>query len=493
MFNVLLSLFLGDLSILEEKGFAKYWRNKVKITKNNLRVYFFIYLGIFMGIIILQLGSNFLSFEVIIVEFLIFLLSLRFVLYFFQSSLKNFKIKAELTGFFVLNELLVILNTSGSLKEAIRFIVQSNYPIYSDLFTDTMVYSHFGLSIESVLKEQLKKNTSDEIKRIFLNILDTWENGSEVAQLSNKTIINHISEQISEETNKIDTRGSLFSGLIFLSPPVIICFILLSNQMSILIGAIFISMMVGGSFLLRPDKGLTIFSNQSPFLPFYDTKTSEFLLILGEYLVGGLSFSKSFLKAFNIYLENSERFLTDSMINFIVSYKLGVINKLSINDEAFEGFFPPRTVQILSLIEKFSKSSSKYAGLKLLSIVEEINKTNSLIHMGKARVHATNFQNNVIQFFSIISLAIITGSNYIFQMLSKSLNLNQPLNTSIINFDFIFILLGITLCLLPLYTLNGNVFSQKKKFSGEIVQRLLKILLFLVLFFSTKNFFQNWF
>ena len=295
------------------------------------------------------------------------------------------------------------MNTSGSLKEAIRFLVQSNYPIYSDLFTDTMVYSHFGLSIESVLKEQLKKNTSDEIKRIFLNILDTWENGSEVAQLSNKTIINHISEQIAEETNKIDTRGSLFSGLIFLSPPVILCFILLSNQMSILIGAIFISMMVGGSFLLRPDKGLTIFSNQSPFLPFYDTKTSEFLLILGEYLVGGLSFSKSFLKAFNIYLENSERFLTDSMINFIVSYKLGVINKLSINDEAFEGFFPPRTVQILSLIEKFSKSSSKYAGLKLLSIVEEINKTNSLIHMGKARVRATNFQNNVIQFFSIIS------------------------------------------------------------------------------------------
>ncbi|MHA1512459.1 MAG: hypothetical protein ACTSRJ_00125 [Candidatus Hodarchaeales archaeon] len=262
--------------------------------------------------------------------------------------------------------------------------------------------------------------------------------------------------------------------------------------MSILIGAIFISMMVGGSFLLRPDKGLTIFSNQSPFLPFYDTKTSEFLLILGEYLVGGLSFSKSFLKAFNIYLENSERFLTDPMINFIVSYKLGVINKLSINDESFKGFFPPRTVQILSLIEKFSNSNSKYAGLKLLSIVEEINKTNSLIHMGKARVRATNFQNNVIQFFSIISLAIISGSSYIFQMLSKSLNLNQPLNTNIINFDFIFILLGITLCLLPLYTLNGNVFSQKKKFSGEIVQRLLKILLFLVLFFSTKNFFQNW-
>ena len=77
-------------------------------------------------------------------------------------------------------------------------------------------------------------------------------------------------------------------------------------------------------------------------------------------------------------------------------------------------------------------------------------------------------------------------------MLSKSLNLNQPLNTNIVNFDFIFILLGITLSVLPLYTLNGNVFSQKKKFSGEIVQRLLKILLFLVLFFSTKNFFQNW-
>ncbi|MCK4848847.1 MAG: hypothetical protein KAT16_07490, partial [Candidatus Heimdallarchaeota archaeon] len=281
MYNVLLNLILGDLSILEERGFAKYWRDNNEITKNNLRVYFLIYLGIFIGITFLQWWFNFLSFEAIIIEFLIFLLSLRSILFFFQSSLNNFKIKAEMTGFFVLNELIVILNTSGSLKEAIRFIVQSDYPVYSDMFTDTMVYSHFGLSIESVLREQFKKNTSDEIKRIFLNILGTWENGLEIAQLSNKIIINHISEQIAEETNKIDTRGSLLSGLIFLSPPVIICFILLSNQMSIFIGAIIIIMMLGGSFLLRPDRGLTIFSNQSPFLPFYDTKTSEFLLILG--------------------------------------------------------------------------------------------------------------------------------------------------------------------------------------------------------------------
>ena len=492
MYNVLLNLILGDLSILEERGFAKYWRDNNEITKNNLRVYFLIYLGIFIGITFLQWWFNFLSFEAIIIEFLIFLLSLRSILFFFQSSLNNFKIKAEMTGFFVLNELIVILNTSGSLKEAIRFIVQSDYPVYSDMFTDTMVYSHFGLSIESVLREQFKKNTSDEIKRIFLNILGTWENGLEIAQLSNKIIINHISEQIAEETNKIDTRGSLLSGLIFLSPPVIICFILLSNQMSIFIGAIIIIMMLGGSFLLRPDRGLTIFSNQSPFLPFYDTKTSEFLLILGEYLTGGLSFDKSFLKAFNIYLENSERFLTESMKDFIVSYKLGVISRFMMDTKLFEGFFPSRTVQILALIEKFSATNSKFAGSKLLSIVEEINKTNSLLRMGKAQVHATKFQNNVIQFFSIISLAIITGSNYVFQILPKSLNLNQSLNTNIINFDFMFILLGITLSVLPLYTLEKDIFSQKKRFSREIIQRLLKCLLFCVLFFSTKNFFQNW-
>ena len=492
MFTVLLHLLLGDLSIFEERGPAKYWSDNNKITKNNLKIYIFLYLGIFIGITIFQLWFNLLSVEEIFLEYLIFLLSLRFFLFFFQSSLKNFETKLEMTGFFVLNELIVILKTSGSLKEAIRFIVRSDYPVYSDLFTDTMVSSHFGLSIESVLKEKFKNSTSNEIKRMFLNILDTWENGSEVAQLSNNTIINHISEQISEETNKIDTRGSLLSGLIFLSPPVIICFILLSNQMSILTGGMIIAMMVGGSFLLRPDKGLTIFSNQSPFLPFYDTKTSEFLLILGEYLVSGLSFCKSFLKAINIYLENSERFLTESMEKYIFSYKLGAMSSIIIDDVAFEGFFPPRTVKILALIEKFSTTNSKYAGLKLLSIVEEINKTNSLIRMGKARVHATKFQNNVIQFFSIISLAIITGANYIFQFLSKSLNMNQPLNSHFIDYDFIFILLGITLSVLPLYSFEGNAFSQKIKFSREIIQRLLKIILFLIIFFSTKNFFQNW-
>ncbi|MCK4849082.1 MAG: hypothetical protein KAT16_08665, partial [Candidatus Heimdallarchaeota archaeon] len=188
----------------------------------------------------------------------------------------------------------------------------------------------------------------------------------------------------------------------------------------------------------------------------------------------------------------SERFLTESMKDFIVSYKLGVTSRFMMDVKSFKGFFPSRTVQILALIEKFSATNSKFAGLKLLSIVEEINKTNSLLRMGKAQVHATRFQNNVIQFFSIISLAIITGSNYVFQILPKSLNLNQSLNTNIINFDFMFILLGITLSVLPLYTLEKDIFSQKKRFSREIIQRLLKCLLFCVLFFSTKNFFQNW-
>ena len=490
--NLVLSMFLGDLSIFEDIGYVKYWKKNSKITKNDIRIYFFGYLGLYLGIIILQWFNNVLSFELLFLESVIFLLTLRFVLLLFQSRLKNFKIKAEMTGFFVLNELLVILNTSGSLKEAIRFIVQSNYLLYSGLFKEAMVSSHFGLSIESVLKKQFKMNTSDEIKRIFLNVLDTWESGSEVAQLSNKTIINHISEQIEVETNKIDTRGSLLSGLIFLSPPVIICFLLISNQMSILLGVMIIILMVGGSFFLRPDGGMNIFSNHSLFLPLYDTKTSEFLLILGEYLVGGLSFNKSFLKAFNIYLQNSERNLTDSMKNFIVSYKLGAIGKLTIDNEALKGFFPPRTVQILALTEKFSTINSKFAGLKLLSIVEEINKISSLIQMGKARVHATNFQNKVIQLFSILSLAIITGANQIFQILSKSFNLNQPLNTNSINLDFISILLGITLSVLPLYTLDGNIFNKKKMISKGFIQRLLNFVLFLVLFLITKNYFQNW-
>jgi hypothetical protein len=490
--NVVLSMLLGDLSIFEDIGYAKYWKKCSKITKNNIRIYFFVYLGFYLGILLLQWFSNLLSFELLFLECVIFLLSLRFVLLLFQSRLNNFKIKAEMTGFFVLNELLIILNTSGSIKEAIRFIVKSNYLLYSDLFTEALVSSHFGLSTESLLKKQLKMNTSGEIKRIFLNILDTWESGSEVAQLSNKTIINHISEQIAVETNKIDTRGSLLSGLIFLSPPVIICFLLISNQMSILLGVMIIILMVGGSFFLRPDGGMNIFSSHSPFLPLYDTKTAEFLLILGEFLIDRLSFNKSFLKAFNIYLKNSDRILTDPMKDFIVSYKLGAIGKLIVDNKVFKGFFPPRTAHILALTEKFSTINSKFAGLKLLSIVEEINKTSSLVQMGKARVHAINFQNKIIQLFSIISLAIITGANQIFQILSKSFNLNQPLNTNSINFDLISILLGITLSVLPFYTLDGNIFNKKKMITKGLIQRLLNLLLFLVLFLITKNYFQNW-
>ena len=101
--NLVLSMLLGDLSIFQDVGYAKYWKNNSKITKNDIRIYFFGYLGLYLGILLLQWFNNVLSFELLFLESVIFLLTLRFVLLLFQSRLNNFKIKAEMTGFFVLN------------------------------------------------------------------------------------------------------------------------------------------------------------------------------------------------------------------------------------------------------------------------------------------------------------------------------------------------------------------------------------------------------
>ena len=191
---------------------------------------------------------------------------LRLVNHFIFLEFKEYRTTVETMGYFVINEILIILDTSHSLKEAVKFIISSNYPVYSEFFRNALIESHFGVPLESALKQQVRGFLHDNIRTIFLNIFETWEIGKNIALISKDRILNRISQQISEETEKIDLLASLSTGLIFLSPPVIICFLLIAGKMNVLLGLVMTISMVIGSIFIDSDKNLILFSNNNDLI-----------------------------------------------------------------------------------------------------------------------------------------------------------------------------------------------------------------------------------
>lgn len=488
MVNNLNSVLFGNYDFLHEMNFGDYWISKYKITKMQLESFLNFIFVLFIGASVVQFIFNIAPFEFLVVELITFFICLRTFNFAVQLQFRKYKTKVDIVGYFVLNELVIILKTSKSLKDAVCFIIKGEYHIFSDIFREALVNCHFGSSLNESLRTQFVKATSGELRRLFLNILDTWENGNNLAQLSNNLILSHLSEYITEETDKVDVLGSLFSGLIFLSPPVILTFLLLSGLLNYSLGFLLVIMMILGSFLFRPDQQLSVFSHQSYLLPFTDQKTTEFLMILAEYLTNGLSFDNSLNKALNIYLENFNEKSFSLKKESIVSHRLGLFDKVSLNHDFLKQLFLPRTIQILFLIEKFSTINSRLAGSMLLTITDELNQLSSLLRIGMARVKAVVFQNKIIQLFSIISLGFITGASQLFLVVSNSLQMSYTTKLLNQNYDPLLILFGVVMSILPLYNMNKGSFNIKILFSSAFVFRFSKFTIFLVVFFFTKNF-----
>jgi hypothetical protein len=488
MINHLFIVFFGDLDFLNELNFLENLLSKYRVTKEQLKTALLVIGVVFLTGLLTQIFLNIITLNVFFLEIFSILIIVRFSIVILRMQFRRYTTKIDIVGYFVLNELLLVLKTSRSLKDAVRFIIKGDYYIFSEIFKDALVMCHLGHSLKESLHIQLMKNTSGELRRLFLNILSTWENGSDIGRLSNNLILRRLSEYLTEETNKVDIYGSLLSGFIFLSPPVILIFLLLSGLLDYFIGFILIVLMVIGSLFLHPDNQLSVFSHQSQFKPFTDQKTTEFLIILAEYLINGLSFNHSLNNALNVYLKNFNENYSILKKEEIITYKLGLSDKISQNSALINRVFLPRTVEILFLVEKFSKINSRLAGSKLLTITEELNQINNLFHIGMAKVRGVTFQNKIIQVFSIMSMAFIAGANQIFQVVASSLQMEFMKDFHYSNLDLLLILYGLVLSILPFYNLNSKNADITFFLSPEIFFRFCKLVIFLLIFYFTRNY-----
>ncbi len=483
------SLLFGNFNFFNQYNFEQYFKSRYRLGEKQILFIsssFLILSLFFIGFQMFLMKK--ILFEGILIELTIIIAFLRLFNYLIYIQFKDYCTTIETIGYFVVNELLVILDTSCSLKEATRFIISSNYPFYSEIFRNAMIQTHFGNPLKLALKTQIKKWFFGNIQTVFLYILETWENGKNIALLSKNRILSKISDQITEETNKIDSWASLSSGIIFLSPPVILCFLLISGNMNVFYGFLIIISVLFGSFFIHPERHLTVFSKNNKLFLSYDKKSLELLVILSENLLRGNSFNKSLNYALNM-VEDSTKDYTRRISEPYAYFRLGIAQKSEITNFLAE-FFPERIIQLVLLIKKFSMIDTYIAGKKLQAITEELNKTNELLSKGAAQLKAAKLHGSIIQVLALISLAFVAGASSFFLFVSNMLY--HPFTESSITrnnsiFDLIYLVTAFVISLLPIKRITVRSFKEHEAIPWKGIIRLSKFSLFLIVYLFVKN------
>ncbi|MFX0139429.1 MAG: hypothetical protein ACFFDN_37660 [Candidatus Hodarchaeota archaeon] len=485
------SILFGNFDFFNLYNFGGYFKSKYKIDEKHISWISFSFFTLslfFIGFQIFIMKN--ISLEGIIIELILIIASLRLFNYMIFLQFEEYCTSIETIGYFVINELLVILDTSCSLKESTKFIILSNYPVFSKIFEKAMISTHFGNPLEFSLKTQVKKYLHGNIQTVFLYILDIWENGKNIALLSKNRILGRISEKITEETDKIDSWASLSAGIIFLSPPVILCFLLLSGNMSVFLGLLIIISIVIGSFFIHPERHLTLYSQNNQIFLTYDEKSLEFLIILSENLLRGNSFDKSLNNALNIILNRTQQDYSIKKFEAYTQFRLGISTENELNPNFLTEFFPERILHLILLIKKFSMIDTFIAGKKLLTITEELNKTNDLLNKGISRLKAAKLHGNIVQVLALISLAFIAGASPFFLFVSNMLNHSFTKSSIVTNnsvYDLIYFVIALLISILPIRRVSVRRFENPGLIPLKEIFRLSKFLLFLVVFIIVKN------
>ncbi|MFW9778483.1 MAG: hypothetical protein ACFFE8_06470 [Candidatus Heimdallarchaeota archaeon] len=494
------NVIFGDYTFFNEYSFEEYFRSRYRMDKTS----FYGIIALFIIALSLILTFQFFIFyplpiELLLLEICLAILILRLLNFIIYGQFKQHSTMIETLGYFVVNELLMILETSGSLKEATMFIIHGNYSVFSQIFEKALLKSHFGESLEIALKGEITKRLHGSILHLFSNIISIWVSGRNLASFSKNHILNQITVKAIEEIEKIDSLIALSSGLALLSPPVLLCLLLITGLMNYLWGGLIIFGIIIVSFIVSPNRYLTLFSEKNRIAISNDSESIQMLLMLAENLMKGNNFEKSLNSALNTVAyykpKNAAKSIdkeTNNFNKFLLRGNQGIDQKSGFIRE----FLSERAAQLVTLTQKFSKIDPYMAGEKLLIITEELSRTSQILNRGEAKRKAADLQTGIIQLLSIISLAIIGGASPFFLYVSTSLSYsfmdlrNPTLDPS---FDILFLIIALVMSVLPARRSFLNTSYRKIRiYKGRIIT-CFHILLFLVIFFLVRTFFLSTF
>jgi hypothetical protein len=318
-----------------------------------------------------------------------------------------------------------------------------------------------------------------------------------MASFSKQHILNQITVKAVEEVEKIDSWMALSSGLTLLSPPVILCLLLITGLMNYFLGGLLVFGMILISFIVSPSRHLTLFSNNNQISISNDSESIPMLVILAESMMKGNPFEKSLNSALNAVAKDEYNNTTktiDIQTNNFQKFRLGGIQGSDNKARFLREFLPERAAHLVTLTHKFSKIDPYLAGEKLLIITEELNRTNQILNRGEAKRKAADLQNSIIQLLSIISLAIIGGASPFFLYVSTSLSYSFidfgyfSLDSS---FDILFLIIAFVMSGLPSRRSFLKASHTRTRIPMKKIMLSFHIFLFLSIFLTVRTFFLS--
>lgn len=461
--------------------FIHFMRTEYLRKKTNyplLFIFGIIYLLILQVNLVINSSSFLAIFFFTSLEMIIFT---QILLFYYKSQWKAFLSTLNAKGLLILNQIVTIIETTESLNDAIQFVSSESNYFFRRIFEQSLVKMHFGKSISESFIEEISENLFGDLKINFTNVIMNWDDNEFLADYSQNQIKNRLKNIMKEESDKIDSISAIFSGLIFLAPPVILTLLLIGGQLNFSTGCLINLVIVMTSILFSPGQFYSNLDKINPITSKKNEVSASFLLIFGKTLSSGENFTNSLVKSIEHLFKSEDKNNFNSM-NFY-SHLLYPGQK-NLYRELLEEVLTPQYYYLYQVTDKMSEIDSIVAGKSLIKMVNEIININEVFNEMELRIKTQNFRQIFLKITSIICLGILGALNPIFLYVSNFRDYNQisPVfepNQISSDVTLIFFISGLIIAFIPT--------SNKEKNASYYLISISSLLIFFLVFFLSQN------
>jgi len=352
-------------------------------------------------------------------------------------------------------DLLLILNTTDSIFDAIEFLSKAGYPVLSEKFKEIIFHiNRYGASPETLLRQFVETLPNSNLKERLVNLIATKFYSHKILEQL-EFLAGDKKFEYATATSQLESKLIILLGLYIFIPILTALFVSFSggmaNYLSFLMVPLFILLtskskthllktdfeLFGESSLLKKEE---LGTNTSDLIEFLDILT-----YFGNQLKQGNPQEIALLEAYRSYKGPLKLPIQDCLKKIYLqnkSFKMSWYElKKSLKDSQIHF--------LISLIDRMLDKSSIETGNRILSILQQLKANRELIRERESIIKAQQFK---VKFLSFVLAAILGLLAGIAPLLVKMGNLvSNPGGSVVFNFWDTFPL-SLSLLFMILYT-----------------------------------------
>lgn len=312
-------------------------------------------------------------------------------------------------------DLLLILNTTDSIFDAIAFISKARYPVLSEKFEDIVFQIiRYGKSPESLLQEFVDELPEGNLKERLINLIATKFHPNKLLDQL-EMLAGEKKFEYKTATDQLESKLLILLVFCLFIPMLVALFVSFLGHMANYAGFIMIPIYILLTYNLKSRllKGHFELFGESSILEEGELDSSvsnliEFLNLLtyfGNQLKRGLPQEIALLEAFRSYqgpLKNQIEKCLENIFYWSNSFKTGWNGLKTTLDDSQINF-------LIDLINRMLDKSSVEAGNRVISILQQLKTNRELIREREAVVKAQHFKIKFISFVMAAILGLMAG------------------------------------------------------------------------------------